>query len=282
MWRWLVLPLALVSAVASAQFGVVETHDIVYTQGGGAPQTLDLYHPVVAAGDLRPAIVFVHGGGWSGGSKEDFAGWGQYYGAQGYVCISINYRLSPQYAWPAQIDDTQAAVRWLRKNAGAIGLDPNRIGAVGASAGGHLVLLLGQTDTMHDVEPGLKGFSSRVQAVCDYYGPTDLTIQAEWDPIVWQLISWLAGGGAPNRNPNYGRASPIRYVTSDDAPTLIFHGDVDNIVPVQQSRKLYQAMLAKGVPVIYHEFAGEGHGFGNAFWTSVFALTDFFNAKLGT
>jgi len=287
MWRWVWLPVLFLSALAGAQ--VTEVHDIVYTQGGGAPQTLDLYAPALPSQALRPGIVFVHGGGWSAGSKDDFADWGRYYAGFGYVSISINYRLSPQYSWPAQIDDTQAAVRWFRKNAAAWGVDPKRIGAVGASAGGHLVLLLGTTDTLNDKEPSLHGYSSKVQAVGDYSGPTDFSKPSEWNPDIWQLIAWMVGETTPPGpiwnvfNMNYRKASPIFQVTSDDAPTIMFHGDADPVVPVDQARRMFAALTAKGVPVSYYEFPGEGHGFTSGpFWVSINALTDFFAAHLAS
>ena len=278
--RYLLLCVALLASFAQAQVGSNEFHDIVYTQVGGVPRLLDLYKPPIQTFQLQPAIVFVHGGGWAGGDKSDFADWGRYYANLGYVCISINYRLIPQYSWPAQIDDTQAAVRWLRRQAPALSVDPNRIGTVGASAGGHLVLFLGETDTLNDIDPLLHGYSSRVQAVVDYYGPTDFSNGAEWDPSIWSLIQYLVGVTGQKRT--FQTASPIQYVTPDDAPTLIFHGDADPIVPVAQSRRIVARMKTAGVQVSYYEFPGEGHGFGGAAGTqSINLLTAFFQAKLG-
>ncbi len=278
--RWcLLFLLGCVSSLALCQGQYIEKHDVVYTQGGGTPQLLDYYQPI--ADRSRPAIVFVHGGGWTGGSKEDFADWGRYYASFGYFCISINYRLTPQFAWPAQIDDTQAAVRWLRKNARQMGVNPNRIGAVGASAGGHLVLMLGTTDTLNDVDPNLHGFSSKVKAVADYYGPSDLTNPREWRSDIWQLITWLVGVPWTFGNPAYQAVSPLSYVSPDDAAMLVFHGDADVIVPVSQSRRIVNAFIANGVPVQYFEFPGEGHGFtGGPATTSILALNNFFATRL--
>lgn len=275
--------------LASRAFGQVsEVHDLVYTQGGGFPQTLDLYLPSEPASEPRPAIVFVHGGAWISGSKEDLADWGRYYAALGYACVSINYRLTPQHIWPAQIDDSQAAVRWLRKNAESLTINPQRIGAVGMSAGGHLVLMMGATDTLNDVDPDLHGFSSRVQAVGDYFGPSDFTGgPREWDPGIWPYIELLAGRtwvSSPKPNPinaAFRRLSPLFFITHDDPPTIVFQGDADPIVPVDQSRRVVAMMQSKGVPVTYYEFPGEGHGFSSGpFWTSVNALTGFLASHL--
>lgn len=257
----LVVALACAWTVGCAQFQVIEVHGIVYTQGGGTPQKLDLYLPSNAAGTGRGGIVFVHGGGWVGGSKADFADWARYYASKGFVCSSIDYRLTPQHQWPAQIDDTQASVRWMRKWAPFLGVNPTKIGAVGASAGGHLVLFLGSSDTFNDVDPDLRGYSSRVRMVVDYFGPTDFRYPNEWDPNIWQLILSLIG---PNSSPGkFAQASPLTHVSVGDAPALIFHGALDTIVPVIQSRRLAKKMSAIGVGNEYVEFADEGHGFGS-------------------
>ena len=268
--------------LAASVLGLTQTYsqlyDIVYSSGAGAPQKLDLYLPPVTA-NPKPGIVFVHGGGWTAGDKSDFASWGQYYASLGYVCISINYRLAPAYTWPAQIDDAQSSVRWMRKNAGALGLDANRIGAVGASAGGHLVLLLGSMNTLNSRERSLNGFSSKVQAVVDFCGPTDFSNPFEWDPSIWALITGMVGSSSPQA---LAIASPMTYTSIGDAPTLIFHGDADTVVPVAQSRRLASRMQTMGVPVTYYEFQGEGHGFsGDVFEVWLNAMNFFIDARLG-
>jgi acetyl esterase/lipase len=246
-------------AHAQASF-IKETYDVVYTSASGFPQKLDLFQPLFA-NRRRPAIVMVHGGGWSGGDKSAYTGLGRYYAGLGYVCASINYRLAPTHHWPAQIDDTQAAVRWMRKNALVLGLDPSRIGAVGASAGGHLVLFLGETDTLNDFDPALSGYSSRVRAVVDYFGPTDFMQPSEWDPNIWTLVLNLIGQIWRPGSAAYMAASPLYSVTPDDAPTVVFHGTADPVVPIAQSQRVVAAFQASAVPVWYWEFPGEGHGF---------------------
>jgi acetyl esterase/lipase len=253
---------ALAATLAHAQ--VRETYNIVYTSASGFPQRLDLFQPYLSRLAKRPGIVFVHGGGWSGGDKSAYTALARHYAGLGYVCASINYRLAPAHVWPAQLDDTQAAVRWMRKNSRSLGLDPARIGAVGASAGGHLVLFLGETDTLNDFDPLLSGYSSRVRAVADYFGPTDFMSPSEWAPNIWVLIQNLIGQMWFPGSPAYQAASPLYLVTPDDAPTVVFHGTADATVPVGQSQRIVAAMQASQVPVTYYQFAGQGHGFNAA------------------
>jgi acetyl esterase/lipase len=275
---WPAALLSLAVAAAHAQYTYNSYYDLVYTNGGGAPQTLDLFIPNKPGTDPLPAIVFVHGGGWVGGSKEDFRGYAQYYAQTGYVTISINYRLTPNWHWMAQIDDCQAAVRWLRKYASIIRVNPDKIGCCGASAGGHLVLWMGTTDTLNDLDPDLHGYSSRVQAVVDYFGPTDMTKPYEWDPSIWFLIVSLVGRNPVSDYLAYVNVSPLYFASPDDAPTLMFHGDSDPIVPVAQSRRMQARLLQAGVPVWYYEYPGQGHGF-NAFyaWDSLVRINGFFD-----
>lgn len=270
----------LLAALGMAQGGVRETYNVVYTTASGFPQRLDLFQPV-ALNRSRPGIIMVHGGGWSGGDKSAYTATARFYASLGYVCVSINYRLAPAHVWPAQIDDTQAAVRWMRKNHKVLGLNPARIGAVGASAGGHLVLFLGETDTLNDFDPALSGYSSRVQAVVDYFGPTDITFPGEWAPGIWTLIQNLIGQTWFPGSPAYQAASPLFFVSAGDSPTVIFHGTGDATVPVGQSQRIVPVMQANQVPVTYYEFPGQGHGFNAAYNNfSIQVMTTFFNQYL--
>jgi acetyl esterase/lipase len=271
--------LALGSSFCVAQMQYIEQHNVVYTQGNGFPQVLDYFQPI--GGKHMRAIVFIHGGGWSAGSKEAYTSWGRYYASQGYFCVSINYRLTQIAPWPAQIDDAQAAVRWVRKHAEFFKVDPERVAAVGASAGGHLAQMLGVTDTFNDVEPPLSGYSSKVKLVGNYFGPTDMTRPNEWNPTIWQLIMKLAGQRWWPGSPAYMSISPLYYASPDDAISMIFHGDADATVPVAQSRLMAEALKNQGVEVQYMEFPGQGHGFTNVpLMTSIVALTDYLDARL--
>ncbi len=189
--------------------------DIVYGSGGGEKLKLDLASPKGLTAPA-PAIVWIHGGGWQHGSKNEFENLIRQSALAGYVAVSIDYRLVPKHVFPAQIEDCKCAVRWLRAHADKLHVDPQRIGAVGSSAGAHLVMLLGTTTT----EDGLEGTggwadaSSGVRAVVSFAGPTDLRI--EFPPLSRKLVETFLGGTASDK-PEVARA-PRRSPTS--APTM--------------------------------------------------------------
>jgi acetyl esterase/lipase len=190
---------------------------------------------------------------------------------RGYAVASVNYRLSNEAIFPAQIEDCKAAVRWLRAHAGQYGLDAEHFGAWGSSAGGHLVALLGTTGHVKEFDKGENlDLSSRVQAVCDYFGPTDfLQIQAHLLPNAPMKHdtpsspeSRLIGGPILENKDKAARANPITYATPAAAPFLIVHGDQDPLVPYNQSELLYEALKKAGVSVRLHIIEGAGHGPG--------------------
>ncbi|MBV9122601.1 MAG: alpha/beta hydrolase fold domain-containing protein [Planctomycetes bacterium] len=239
--------------------GVKMLRDLAYVPDGHERHLLDLYLPEKADGPL-PLIVWIHGGGWQAGNKDHPPGLPLV--SKGYALASINYRLSQHAKFPAQIEDCKAAIRWLRANASKYHLDPKRIGVWGASAGGHLVALLGTTGGVKALEgdEGNLKESSRVQAVVDWFGPTDfmhLKTQGAQSPVTALL------GGSPEVDPEKAReASPITYVGKDDPPFLIMHGDKDPLVPLKQSQELYQALKKAGVDATLEVIPGAGHGFG--------------------
>lgn len=248
--------------------GINAQRDLEYVKGGHERQRLDLFTPKSADG-LLPVIVWVHGGGWTGGSKD--AGVPALpFLRQGYAVASINYRLSQHAVFPAQIEDCKAAIRWLRANAKTYHLDPERIGVWGASAGGHLVALLGTSGDVNDLEG--KGEhadqSSRVQAVVDFFGPTDfLQMDAHAAPGARfkhdspdSPPSKLIGGPIQDNAEKTRRANPIKYVTRNVPPFLIVHGEQDLLVPVHQSELLYQALKQAEGDVTFYKIAGAGHG----------------------
>jgi acetyl esterase/lipase len=200
--------------------------DIEYVPGGHVRQKLDLYLPAKTNLPL-PLIIWVHGGAWRGGSKQNCPA--LRYVAQGYAVASVNYRLSQHAIFPAQIEDCKAAVRWLRAHAKDYSLDPDRFGAWGSSAGGHLVALLGTTGGVKEFDAGSNlETSSRVQAVVDYFGPTDLLRMAEQSGSNSRMNhnapdspeSQLVGGTLQENREKAAKASPITYVSKDDPPTL--------------------------------------------------------------
>jgi acetyl esterase/lipase len=243
--------------------GVQALRNLEYVPNGHERQKLDLYLPEKTDKPL-PVVVWIHGGAWLAGSKDSAPGIGLT--TKGYALASINYRLSQHAIFPAQIEDCKAAIRWLRANAEKYKLDPDHIGVWGASAGGHLVALLGTTGGVKDFDVGgnLK-YSSRVQAVCDFFGPADLTTMGDYpsklkhnDP--GSPESKLIGGAPPENKEKALRASPVTYVSKDSAPFLIMHGDKDPTVPFQQSEELADALKKAGVEVTFKPIAGAGHG----------------------
>ncbi len=263
---------------------------MVYGEVGGQKLLLDVYGANAAL--TRPAIIFVHGGSWISGSKADLGFAAALLARQGYVGFSINYRLvrNGQNRFPAQIDDAQRAVRWVRAHAGEYGVDPQQIGALGASAGGHLVALLGTTDTRDNSDAELAPYSSRVQCVVDLYGPTDFT--SALDPAKREANAANNSPGAqivraflgplPGAEANYRDASPITHIDKQTVPFLIFHGGKDDLVPLEQSQRLDAGLRAAGLPSQLVVFPEAGHGYRDPqLLAQTFAgATEFFNRYL--
>ncbi len=250
--------------------GVIAHRDLEYAKVGDKQLLLDLYVPENTQQPL-PLIVWVHGGAWRAGNKKHCRAMS--FTERGYVAASISYRLSQEARFPAQIEDCKAAIRWLRANADKYSIDPSRIGVWGSSAGGHLVALLGTAGDVKQLEQQHQhqDQSSRVQAVCDFFGPTDF-LRMDKDSLpqspfehddVKSPESQLIGGPIQEHPAKVAKANPITYVTKDDPPFLIVHGDQDRLVPWQQSKYLFEAMQAKGLDdVQLHIVKGAGHGFG--------------------
>ena len=252
--------------------GVKMIPNIEYANPDGHSLLLDLYLPENAPERL-PVIMWVHGGGWEGGDRHDRIAIPMT--THGYAVASIDYRLSGIAKWPAQIEDCKAAVRWLRTHARAYGLDPMHIGVWGASAGGHLVALLGTTGDVKELEgnEGNPDQSSRVQAVCDFFGPTDFLVineEAKKGPVPPAIQhdspnspeAHLLGGPIQENKDKARSANPITYVSKDDPPFLIMHGDHDPLVPLAQSQLLLDALKQANVPAELVVIPSAGHGFG--------------------
>jgi acetyl esterase/lipase len=254
---------AVLSAASGATQPAAQLRDVAYTEH---PRrlVLDLYTP---AGDPPfPVIVWVHGGGWRAGDEDlppDHPVLRQV--ARGYAVASVEYRLSQEAVFPAQIEDCKAAVRWLRGNATTYGLDPTRVAAWGSSAGGHLAALLGTSGDLASLENPAQGHaaqSSRVQAVVDWYGPADFTQATIGGGD--DAGAGLLGCTAATCPDQAALASPVTHVDPTDPPFFIQHGTADRTVSVRQSERLHQVLSAAGVPVTLVIFPGAGHG-GAAF-----------------
>ena len=245
--------------------GVKAHRDIAYVENGHERQKLDLYVPEKAGAPL-PLLIWIHGGGWAAGSKDGCPPLRSGFTERGYAVASIGYRLSGHATFPAQIEDCKAAIRWLRAHAKEYNLDPKRFGVWGSSAGGHLVALVGTSGDVKQFDVGANlDQSSRVQAVCDYYGPTDFTVFVttpgyESHATDSSPEAKLIGGAVAENKDKAARVNPITYVSRDDPPFLIVHGDKDPTVPINQSQLLFDALKRAGVSAHFHTIHGAGHG----------------------
>ena len=239
--------------------------NLVYGKGGDTDLLLDLAMPKSGVGPF-PAVMFLHGRGWREGSRHDMSQFIEGMAGLGYVSVTIEYRLVPAARFPAQVEDCKAAVRWLRANAAKYRIDPGHIGVVGFSAGGHLASMLGVTGPGDELEGtgGSPGQSSRVQAVVSFFGPTDFSTR-DWPvDLEREVIVPFLGGSFAERPDAYRKASPYNYVTKDAPPFLFFHGSEDELVPVDQSKRLADKLKNAGVPVQLVVLEGERHGFSDA------------------
>ena len=268
----LLLYCATILAQPAAPFRLTAVHrGLPYVTNGHERQTLDLFLPTPPAGRTwakppaegykvrLPVIVFIHGGGFLMGRKEDTVPLELL--AEGYAVASIGYRVSTVAKFPAQLEDCKAAIRWLRSNAARFALDPDRIGVFGESAGGYLAALLGTTGDVRDFDVGDNlDQSSAVQAVIDFYGPTDFLRNAFATASPKSPEAILIGGSILENPDKAAKANPIAYVTKDDPPFLIVHGDADELVPHNQSELLEAALKNANVPVTFYMVKGGGHG----------------------
>ncbi|MFM1919129.1 MAG: Carboxylesterase NlhH [Candidatus Hydrogenedentota bacterium] len=236
---------------------IIEKYDLQYGKGGDTSLLLDLYLPQVSEG-ARPGLVLYYGGGWRRGRKDQLRSYAQHFARNGYVVAAVQYRLRDEGRWPNSIHDAKCAVRWMRAHAGEYGIDPERIGVMGNSAGAYLALMVGYTAGVPEFEGdgGWPEQSSAVQAVVDIYGPADFT-----EPVRRNhpLILAYMNGTYEDDPSRYEKASPIRYVNPKTPPTCVIHGTVDMLVPVHQSDWLVEKLRAEGVPHLYSRIDGWPH-----------------------
>lgn len=230
---------------------------IVYRKIGEEEIKCDVYLPE-GRGPF-PAILAVHGGAWRHGTKFTLLRHAWKMAQAGYVVVAINYRHAPKHPFPAQIHDCKHAIRWMKANANKYKINRDKIGAFGYSAGGHLVSLLGTSDKGDglegDIEVGHEKYSSRVKAVAAGGAPCEFSWIGENSNV---LAYWL--GGSPKNKPDVFRAaSPISYVTPDDPPFFLFHGDSDIVVPLSTSETFQAVLKGKGVACEHCTDKGSGH-----------------------
>jgi acetyl esterase/lipase len=232
---------------------------VVYGAVAGESLLLDVYRSLPHA-NPRPAVVLVHGGGMWTGSRAHMEHPARQLAEAGYVAFSVDYRLvddaAGRHRWPAQLDDVQRAVRWVRAHAADYGVDPERVGAYGWSAGGQLAALLGTRDT-RDVTAPMASSSSRVTCVVDLAGDVDLAAYTH-PPELHEAIA-LPGGTVQEVPEHFRDSSPLTWIDRRTAPFLVIHGDQDDVVPIEQSRRLVAALRLAGVETEYVELAEAGH-----------------------
>jgi len=227
-----------------------------YKNVSGRPLHLDLYlNPAIKW--RMPLVIFIHGGGWSGRSKTDGLFYADAFLQKDYAYASVDYRLSDTAVFPAQIEDVKAAVRYLRAHAADYHIDPDRIGVMGHSAGGHLASLLGTTNDDPQFNTGDNlNVSSSVQAVCDMSGPVNFLTPA---PALAPMLAKLLGGPVGEKQDLAKLASPINHISSKNAPFLILHGDSDSGVPKEESQEFAAALQKAGTPVQLVLLPGQPH-----------------------
>ncbi len=241
---------------SAAKFGRSDL-DVTYCTMNQLPQKLDVYYP--KSGGPWPVFVYIHGGSWRELDKAEGEGW-RYLNDHGILVVSVNYRLATSdIKFPAMIEDVMCAVRYLRAHSSQYNINPEKIGALGASAGGHLAALLGTADKSAGFDVGeYLDQSSRVQAVVTMSGLSDFTVPVEGG--VSKAIYFAFGALAGTNNTLLAPASPVTYVTPDDPPFLIFHGDKDGVVPIEQALILDERLRAAGVPSTLVIVKGGDHG----------------------
>jgi acetyl esterase/lipase len=269
--------------------------DIIFNQNPDRPLRLHLLRRKQpsnqSVGQPIPAIVFVHGGAFRMGSRDDGLPALVPFAEIGYVCASLEYRLSGEALFPAQIEDVKCGVRFLRANADRYGINSARIGAWGPSAGGHLVAMLGVSDGVSKLEGdgGWSGISSGVQAVCDWFGPTDFLQMnragsSQDHDAPDSPESELIGAAIQDHPELVAQANPITYINAERSipPFLIVHGQQDPLVPFNQSELLFAALKRVGAQVSLYPIAAAGHG-GPAFETPEISnlVRTFFETHLG-
>lgn len=247
-----------------AQDGITRTGDIAFAKVDGRELLLDLYTPTGMT--TAPVLIFAHGGGWARGTRDRVPHIGLVHA--GYAIASIDYRLSGEAKFPAQIYDLKAAVRYLRANAVELGIDPNRIGASGSSAGGHLAQLLGITNgsSAHEGNVGdYDNVSSDVSVIVSYYGASNfMTILNQSTKYGYGVRAPALDallGGLPESEPELAHlASPIFYADASDPPLYLLHGDLDPQMPINQSHEIHGKYKELELPVHFEVVHGAQHG----------------------
>lgn len=236
---------------------IEEFKNIEYKNVGEVSLKLDIYK-LKKQKNPAPVLIFIHGGAWRTGKRSDYLPYLIDFAKQGYVTATVSYRLVKKAKFPAAVKDVKCAVKWIREHADEYLIDPDKIAVIGGSAGGHLSMMIGYSsdETEFNGECACDSLSSRVQAVVNLYGPSDLT--TEYALSRREVTDFIEPSydEAPEM---YRKASPIFFITPDDPPTLIFQGTIDELVPVRQADMLKKKLDEVGVPGEYHRLKGWPH-----------------------
>jgi acetyl esterase/lipase len=244
---------------------VIFETDIEFANADNQHLKLDMARPKAESSPL-PAIVCIHGGGFRAGSRQTYDALCIRLAQEGYVAVTVSYRLAPKYQFPAAVHDVKEAVRWLRGNAKKYNIDPKRIGVMGGSAGGHLAQFLGVTEDVRifEGEGGHRDQSSRVSCVVNYYGPSDFTRSYGKSVDAAQVLPLFLGGDLKKARRMHILASPLYWVTPRAAPTLCIHGTKDTYVAHEQAVWLIDRLRSADVEAELLTLEGAGHGFRGA------------------
>jgi acetyl esterase/lipase len=256
--------------------GVQVVSDVVYSSTQQGDLLLDLYLPTVESSEPLPVVLFLFGGAFEMGNKHQLGLYDVHtLPLDGFAVVSIDYRLSDQAIFPAQLEDAQNALRWIQAHAKQYNLDVNKVGVWGMSAGGMLDALVGVgAESLADMRM-TNSAPIRVQVVVDYYGPSDF-LQGDEHVLEGADSDWSAADSAPSRYiggaivdypERVAATNPITYVSANDPPFLLVHGDQDKIVPLHQSELLYAALQQAGVEVELYVVNDGDHARGGEFGT---------------
>ena len=236
---------------------IMEHEDILYRTTSSRDLKLDIYHQKDITG-TAPLLVFIHGGGWTKGDKRDYLMYLLDSAKLGYVTATVSYRFAQEAKFPAAVVDVKCAIKWLKTNAGQYHIDPGKIAVIGGSAGGHLSMMIGYSPDVPELDGDCSNDSTdtRVQAVVNFYGPTDLTTEYGRNHSITKNFIGKTWEEDPE---SFRKVSPGHYLTPDDPPTLIFHGTIDSLVPVSQSDNLKSRLDSLGIDAYYHRLKGWPH-----------------------
>ena len=225
--------------------------NLVYATKDKLELKLDAYLPV--GSKLRPSVLVIHGGGWRIGSKRQLAKYASSLAGRGFNAFAINYRLAPKYKHPAQVEDCRDAVRWIRKYSDKYGSDPERIGALGYSAGGHLACMLAVTG--EGARGDTESIGTSILAAVGGGSPCEFRNM----PAKNETLAYWLGGARKDFPEAYRHASPMAHLDRGDSPILFFHGETDSLVRMDGARNMHAKMAELGIESEFHPIKGAGH-----------------------